>query len=296
MTVLVLGATGKTGKPVVDALVAQGVKVRAASRNPAAASESVEPVRFDWADRGTWAAALSGVDGLYVVGPYAAPDAAELLDALLAAAPQVERVVLLSVLGADMLPDAVPMQAWEASVRASGKQWTILRPNWFQQNFGEGAFTATLRDGAQLRLPAADATVGFVDTRDIAEVAAAALTQDGHTGQIHIITGPERLSHASAMGILGHAAGRELRYTALTADEFAQELHDAGLDDRSITWQLGLFTLIRDGANALLTDTVERITGHPARSLEAYAREHATVWRSTARGGNPEPALRGVRP
>jgi uncharacterized protein YbjT (DUF2867 family) len=293
MTVLVLGATGKTGKPVVDALVARGVKVRAASRNPAPATDGVEPVRFDWADRDTWATAVSGVDGLYVVGPYAEPDAAVLLDVLLAAAPELQRVVLLSVIGADLLPDVVPMAAWEASVRGSGKQWTILRPNWFQQNFGEGAFTPPLRDGAPLQLPAADAAVSFVDTRDIAEVAAAALTEDDHAGQVHVLTGPESLSHARAMVILGNAAGKELRYTALTGDQFAQQLRDAGLDDRSVTWQLGLFTLIRNGANNLVTDTVERITGHPARSLETYAREHADTWRSTALSDDdPEPALR----
>lgn len=279
MTVLVLGATGKTGQPVVDALVARGVKVRAASRNPAPATDGVEPVRFDWADRDTWADALSGADGLYVVGPYAEPDAETLFDALLAAATEVRRVVLLSVIGADELPAEVPMAAWEASVRGSGKQWTILRPNWFQQNFGEGGFTATLRAGAPLQLPAADAALGFVDTRDIAEVAAAALTEDGHAGRTHIITGPEALNHARALAILGSAADRELSYAALTTDEFEQQLRGAGLDERSITWQLGLFTLIRSRANDLVTDTVERITGHPARSLESYAREYAAAWR-----------------
>ncbi|MFE7797897.1 SDR family oxidoreductase [Nocardia sp. NPDC057440] len=286
MTVLVLGATGKTGRPVVDALVARGVKVVAASRNPAPATDGIETVRFDWADRATWEQALANVDGLYVVGPYAEPNGAVLVRELLAAAPQVQRVVLLSVLGADLLPDVVLMAGWEADVRDSGKEWTILRPNWFQQNFGEG-FATPLREYGALELPAADAALGFIDTRDIAEVAAAAFTEPGHAGQIHVLTGPESLSHAKVMAILGAAAGREFRYTPLTADEFAARLRATGADDNSITWQLGLFTLIRDGVNAIVTDTVERVTGHPARSLAAYAAEHAAAWRNGPRSERP---------
>ncbi|MFF7940860.1 NAD(P)H-binding protein [Nocardia gamkensis] len=278
MTVLVLGATGKTGRPVVDALVARGVHVRAASRTPAAATTGVEPVRFDWADRSTWAAALHGIDVVYVVGPYAVPGEPGLVGELLAAAAHVRKVVLLSVLGVDELPDAVPMAAWEADVRASGKEWIILRPNWFQQNFGDG-FAASLRENGELALPAADAVVGFVDTRDIAEVAAAALTEDGHGGEVHILTGPEVVTLRQVTETLGEAAGRELRYRAITADRFADGLREAGLDERSIIWQSALFRLIRDGGNAVVTDTVERITGHPARDLKSYARENAATWR-----------------
>ncbi|WP_280493576.1 NAD(P)H-binding protein [Nocardia asiatica] len=278
MTVLVLGATGKTGKPVVDALVARGVDVRAASRNPEAATAGVEPVRFDWADRSTWAPALHGIDSLYVVGPYTVPGEPGLVGDLLAAAGHARKVVLLSVLGVEQLPDALPMAAWEADVRASDKEWTILRPNWFQQNFGEG-FAASLRENGELALPAGDAVVGFVDTRDIAEVAAAALTEQGHAGEVHVVTGPAALSLRQVTKTLGEAAGRELGYTALTSDQFADGLRKAGLDERSITWQLGLFRLIRDGGNAIVTDTVERITSRPARELESYARENAAIWR-----------------
>ncbi|MFI6322817.1 NAD(P)H-binding protein [Nonomuraea sp. NPDC050556] len=258
MTILVIGATGKTGRPVVEALRARGMKVKAASRSG--------EVRFDWADRETWAPALEGAEGAYIVGPYGEQDGAVLVGELLASAPELRRVVLLSVLGADLLPGVVPMAAWERDVRASGKEWTILRPNWFQQNFGEG-FAPALCDESTLALPAGDAPVSFVDTRDIGEVAAAALTEDGHHGQTYVLTGPEALDHHQALAILGPG----LRYVALTEEEFAGGLRRAGADDRVITWQLGLFSTIRDGENALVTDTVERVTGHPARPLSAYA-------------------------
>jgi uncharacterized protein YbjT (DUF2867 family) len=281
MTVLVIGASGKTGRPVVDALVARGVAVRAAGRTAAARGAGVEPVRFDWADRDSWTQALSGVDAAYVVGPYMVPDRPSLVGDLLAAAPDLRRVVLLSVIGVDLLPDAVPMARWEADVRASGLDWTILRPNWFQQNFGEG-FAPALRDSGVLALPAADAAVGFVDTRDIAEVAAVALTEPGHAGRTYVVTGPAALTHAQAVQTLGEAAGRPLSYTALEEHEHAETLRAAGVDAASVEWQRGLFRLIRDGRNAVVTDTVERVTGHPARSLAGYAAEHATSWRPAA--------------
>jgi uncharacterized protein YbjT (DUF2867 family) len=280
MTVLVIGATGKTGRPLVEALVARGVKVRAASRKPGAASEGVEPARFDWSDRQSWADALRGVEGLYIVGPYAEADADVLVGELLAVADDVRRVVLLSVIGADRLPSAVPMARWERDVRASGKAWTILRPNWFQQNFGEGGFTAPLRDRGLLELAAADAAVSFVDTRDVAEVAATALTEDGHDGQVYEITGPRALTHADVVALLGSAAGRELRYVVLDPELMVDRMRTAGATERTVLWQQGLFAMMRAGADAPVSDVVRRVTGREPRSLTDYASEHAADWRS----------------
>jgi uncharacterized protein YbjT (DUF2867 family) len=281
MTVLVIGATGKTGAAVVDALTARGVKVAAATRTPETARprDGVRPVRFDWADRAGWAPAFDGVEGVYIVGPYAHPTGEELVGELLAdAGSGVRRIALLSVIGADRLPPEVMMADWERDVRSSGAEWTILRPNWFIQNFGN-AFAATLRDKGLLELPAGDAALSFVDTRDIAEVAAAALTEDGHAGQVYDITGPESFTYAQALKILGDAAGRELTYRAISHEQAARNLRAAGVRERSVTWQRGLYDLILAGANAEVTDVVERVTGHPARTLAAYAAENAALWR-----------------
>ncbi|MGW0802523.1 NAD(P)H-binding protein [Nonomuraea sp. NPDC002799] len=280
MRCLVIGATGKTGVPLVRALADRGVAVRAASRHPAAgAAGAVENVRFDWSDRATWRPALRDVDGLYVVGPYAEPDAAVLVRDLIDAAPRVRRVVLLSILGVELLPTAIPMATWEDDVRAAGGEWTILRPNWFQQNFGHGGFTDGLRRSGELALPAGDAPVGFVDTRDIADVAAIALTQDGHAGATYTLTGPEALTHGQALKRIGAAAGRELRYVALPPDGFAERMRASGSPEYAVTWQSGLFRLIREEVNNLVTGTVTDVTGRPARSVKSYAAEYAATWR-----------------
>ncbi|MCP2342739.1 NAD(P)H-binding protein [Actinomadura rupiterrae] len=273
MKVLVIGATGKTGRAVMDALTARGAEALAAIRNP-----SPDGVRFDWADRTTWKPALEGADALYIVGPYAQPDADVLLRDLLATATNVRRIVLLSVIGADKLPSIVPMAGWERDVQNSGKEWTILRPNWFQQNFAEG-FLPALQNGT-LELPAGDAAVSFVDTRDIAEVAAIALTSDGHSGQTYELTGPEALTHTEALEILSKVADRDLRYVPLDPSAHTEAMRAAGAPERTITWQAALFSQIRDGSDATITNTIERLTAHPARTFTAFATEHAPTWQS----------------
>jgi uncharacterized protein YbjT (DUF2867 family) len=279
MTVMVIGATGKTGRPVVDALAARGVKVGAASRNPATGrtADGVVPVRFDWDDRVTWAPALQGVEALYIVGPYAHPVGERLVGELLAEATDTRRVVLLSVIGAELLPDEAMMAHWERSVRASGKDWTILHPNWFFQNFGTG-FAPALRDRGVLALPAGEGRVSFVDTRDIGEVAAAALTEDGFAGQTLTITGPDSLTHAEAVAIVAEASGRTLTFDAVAPVQAEANSRAAGVGERTIIAQRGLFQVIRDGGNAPVTDVVERVTGHRPRSFAQYAAENAEVW------------------
>ncbi|MQY05744.1 NmrA family NAD(P)-binding protein [Actinomadura macrotermitis] len=275
MNTVVIGATGKTGRPVVEALAARGVRARAASRHPA----GPDGVRFDWADRATWEPALRGAEALYLVGPYALPDGAGLPGELLAAAPGVRRVVLLSALGADVAGDELLMAGWEADVRASGREWTVLRPNWFLQNFDEGAFAGLLRETGTLALPADDAPVAFVDTRDVGEVAAAALTEDGHGGRTYVLSGPEALTHAAVAESLGAAAGRDVRYVPIDEEQHAAALRAAGADEGTVAGMRALFRMVRDGVFAPVTGTVEQVTGRPPRSLKAYAEERAAAWR-----------------
>ena len=167
--VLVVGATGKTGRRVVAQLTALGIPVRAASRSG--------QQRFDWLDRSTWKAALDGVSGVYVVPPDGTTTVPAFLE--LAEASDVERLVLLSARGVDVPGyfgdvDVEGMLLNERAVRSAGPDWTILRPGWFAQNFSEGVFRDGIL-GGELRLAAGDGATSFVDTVDIAAVAVAAL-------------------------------------------------------------------------------------------------------------------------
>src|SRR5262245_42487502 len=163
MTVWVEGATGKAGRRVVRALAAAGVPVRAAGRHPGERHGSVTPVRFDWYDETSWAPALGDAGTLFVKGLDSDDHAAEIITRLIASAPGVRRVVLMSAAGVDRTPDSAPRHALERAVQNSGKRWTILRPNWFLQNFDEddAVFARALRETDELYAGSGDARVAF---------------------------------------------------------------------------------------------------------------------------------------
>jgi uncharacterized protein YbjT (DUF2867 family) len=274
---LVLGAHGTTGRRVASRLEARGVATRLGSR-------SGEPP-FDWADDRTWPAVLDGVSAAYVVY---SPDlvAPEALDrvrrfAALAADGGVGRLVLLSGRGEKAAEQA------EQAVMATGTAWTIVRSAFFAQNFSEKGFEEFIRSGT-VALPAPEVGEPFVDAEDVADVAMAALTEEGHTGQVYEVTGPRLLSFADAVADIAAATGRPLVFERITAAEFVARLTAAGLpgDDAQVFAEI--FETVLDGRNAHLSDGVQRALGRPPRDFTDYAAAAAAtgVW-SDAPGSTP---------
>lgn len=264
-TVLVIGGTGKTGRRVAGRLAGRGVPVRIGSRsgNPA----------FDWDDPSTWSAALDGIDKVYVTyyPDLAFPGVPELIAefAKAAAIHGVTKVVLLSGRGED------GALASEESVTHSGLAWTIVRCNWFNQNFNESFFLRPVLDGC-IAIPAGDALEPFVDADDIADVAVAALTEPGHDGQVYELSGPRLLGFHEVAKEISAATGRDVVYRPVTAAEYEVMLAREGLPREFVD----LFTLILDGRNASVTDGVQRALGREPRDFADFAREAAAsgVW------------------
>ncbi|MFE3195649.1 NAD(P)H-binding protein [Nocardia sp. NPDC059240] len=268
-TVLVLGATGKTGRRVLDLLTAAGTRVRAGSRSAA--------VPFDWTDRGTWAAALAGVNAVYLsyqpdlAVPGAPADIKAFCDAAVAAG--VHTVVLLSGRGE---PEALEC---EAIVRDSGLRWTVVRCSWFAQNFSEGAFADSIVAG-EVALPAGDVPEPFVHADDIAEVAVAALLDERHVGEVYELTGPRALSFAEAVAEIATETGREIAYIPLTRTDFVAALTSYGVPGDEISLLDYLFGTVLDGRNSATADGVRRALGREPRDFAEYARDVAKsgVW------------------
>jgi uncharacterized protein YbjT (DUF2867 family) len=268
-TILVLGGTGKTGRRVAERLWAEGLPVRLGSR-------SGDP-RFDWQDPATWGPALEGASAVYLSSfpDLASPGAPAAVEALSAAAAErgVRRLVLLSGRGEE------EAQRAERVVMASGLEWTVVRCSWFNQNFSEGAFTDFVRDGA-LAVPAGEVPEPFVDAEDIADVAVAALTEDGHAGRVYDVTGPRLLTFAEALEEISRATGRDVRLVPISHEELAAGLEEAGVADE-YTWLLTyLFREVLDGRNASVADGVQRALGRRPKDFRDYAREAAAsgVW------------------
>ena len=266
--VLVLGGTGKTGRRVVKRLEARGLPVRVGSR-------SGEPP-FDWEDRSTWAPVLEGVGSAYISHYLdALPGAAETVGSFaeLAVANGVRRQVLLGGRGE---PEA---ECVEAAARDSGAELTILRSTWFAQNFSEGAFLDFVLAG-EVTLPAGDTPEPFVDVDDIADVAVAALTEEGHEGEVYELTGPRLLTFEEAVGEIARAANREIRYVPVSMPEFESLLAEQEVPAEYVWLLTYLFTEVLDGRNAYLTDGVRRALGREPRDFGEYVRDAAAtgIW------------------
>ncbi|MFC6088349.1 NmrA family transcriptional regulator [Saccharothrix lopnurensis] len=186
----------------------------------------------------------------------------------------VRRLVLLSSRGVVEMRDERLLAA-EALVSGSGADWTVVRPDWFDQNFDEGFFRPSVVAG-ELVLPLGDHVLGFVDADDIAAVAVRALTEDGHEGRTYELSGPELLSFPRALGLITEVTGLDVRFRG-TADDY-REVVPADLADAQVAaWEAC--------GDSELTDTVERVTGRPPKDFRRYVEQawEGGAWREGRR-------------
>jgi uncharacterized protein YbjT (DUF2867 family) len=270
-TILILGATGKTGSRITQRLKAAGHPVRVGSRaaNPP----------FDWEDRATWEAALDGIHAVYIAyqPDLAVPGALETVQAFtdLAVKSGVSKLVLLSGRG------EVEAEQAERVIQHSGVDWTLLRASWFSQNFSEAHFLEPILQG-ELALPVGNIAEPFVDAEDIAEIAVEALTKPGHSGQLYELTGPRALTFAEAVNEIARETQRNIHFVAVPPQAYREALEQAQLPAQLIDLVLYLFTTVLDGRNTPIADGVQRALGRPARDFTDYVRRTAAtgIWGS----------------
>ncbi|MBO1331028.1 NmrA family NAD(P)-binding protein [Streptomyces sp. VRA16 Mangrove soil] len=271
--ILVTGATGNAGSQVVRALAATGTPVRALSRSGAAGAlpPGAESVAGDLGRPETVRPALDGVHGLFLLPGYAGQEQI-LADARAAGVRQVVLLSSSSVPGGEE-SNAVTgyMMEAEAAVRASGLAWTFLRPCAFMSNSLEWADQLRKGDVVRAAFPAVRAAV--LDPYDIGEVAARVLRSDAYDGRSLALSGPEALTPADRVRILGEALGRPLRFEGLS-DEEARADFSARMPQPYVD---AFFRFYVDGTldESPVLDTVERVTGRPPRTFAQWAREHA---------------------
>jgi uncharacterized protein YbjT (DUF2867 family) len=277
--ILVTGATGSVGRHVLAGLLAAGNRVRALTRSPdgAGIAEQAEIVRGDLAEPDLLADALSGVHAVYLMAMGGA--AQRVVD--IAERRGVQRIVLLSTGDVrddvERQPDAVAEVhgAFEQAVARSGLQWTFLRSNEFAGNSLQWA--SQIRAGDVVRAPYPRACTAPIHERDIAAVAVRALTEDGHHGAKYVLTGPQALTHADQLDMIGAAIGRRLRFQEIPV-EAAREAMVRYAPAPIVDAVLGQLAAAVDHP-PVLTGTVHATTGRPARTFEEWARDHADDFR-----------------
>lgn len=262
-SILVTGATGKTGSRVMSRLKAAGYDPRPGSRRAR--------IPFDWDDATTWSNALRDIKGVYINyhPDFGFPGAIENLSGFTRAAQSagVQRLVMLSGRG------EYHAQRAEGVIARSGLQYTIVRSAWFAQNFSEGALRDPVMEGV-LPVPGNGIEEPVIDIEDLADVIAAALTGPGHSGQVYECTGPRLLTFAEAADILSGATGRHIGYLPISFEEFHASLEAAsGVLFADIVTDIARETF--DGRNAKLGDGVMRAIGRPPRDFSEFAKAAA---------------------
>lgn len=257
--ILVLGATGKTGKRVAQKLQKSGLPIREGSRNG-------DP-SFDWEKPENWSNILSNVQMTYITfqPDLAVPGAVNKIQTFVEVARQsgVQKLVLLSGRGEK------EAQACENIVIDSGLSWTIVRASWFMQNFSEHFFLDAVLAG-HLVVPKTVALEPFVDVDDIAEVVVETLVNDEHNENIYELTGPELLSFKDTTQMIGSAIDRPITYQEVSMDEYVNMLREYRVPEDTIWLIKYLFTEVLDGRNESLTDGVGKVLGREPTSFKEY--------------------------
>ncbi|MFF1279117.1 NAD(P)H-binding protein [Streptomyces marokkonensis] len=268
-TTLVIGATGTTGSRTAAQLTAAGHRVKAASRR-ATPVAGAEPVTFDWHDPATHAAALAGVDRVYLIPPLGSSDPATMMLPFLhqARTAGVHRAVLLS---SSAIPKGgTAVGTVHQALPALFEQWAVLRPSWFMQNFtSTHAHARSIRDDNTIWTATASGRIGFIDAGDIAAVAVHALTDEQAPNTDLVLTGPQALSYDDIATVITDVTGRPVMHHRLSYEQMRDRL-TAQVPPEFAALLAGMDRAIANGAEDRVTDTVQRLTGRPPRTFRSF--------------------------
>ena len=283
--ILITGASGNVGTELVKILTARGVALRAMVRSPEAAQKiearaGVEIVAGDFNDAATIARALAGIDRAFLLTPSSEQaEAQQSAFVDVARRAGVQHLVKLSQWAA-ALDSPVRFLRYHAAVehtiRASGLPYTFLRPNLFMQGF-LGFRTSIIAQGSFFAA-AGEAKISVIDVRDIAAVAAVALTEPGHAGRIYDLTGPEALTHSEMAAWLSAALGRRVDFVDVSPDAMRGALIGIGLPAWQVEGLLEDYAHYRCGEASAVASGVQDVTGHAPRSFADFARDYVPAF------------------
>ena len=270
--VLITGATGVLGKAIVKSAIDAGLEVRQAVRNPANANPKAGAVQFDYAKPSTILPGLEGMAAVVLIAPPLEASAPALLGPVVTAAKQanVRHIVLISAFGVNH-NEGAPMRIVEHLVIESGVPYTILRPNFFMENFSAGFLASSIRKQNAIFLAAADGKTSFISVEDIAATVTAVLKQS-LTGKELDLTGPEALDHFQIVKIITEATGRPIEYHSLTEEQMLEGARTQGMPEPVVAYLGMLYSVVRAGLAAGVSDDFEKITGRQPQNFEAFAR------------------------
>ena len=280
--ILVTGANGNIGSAVVPDLLDRGAPVRVLVRDTAKAQKAfgdrVEIIEGDLSDTASVHSALDGVEKVILNTP-SLDGYIDLQRPLIDAAAQagIAHLVRISVMGADLtspISYARGHAALDAHLASTDLPWTVLAPSGYFQNLLSSA--ESIRQGA-IYGSAGDGAVGFIDTRDIAEVAAAILTGGGHVGQTHVLTGGRAITYSEIAAAFQSELGHDVAYVDVPPEAFGENLRGFGLPDSQVTDILALFEVFKAGYATTVTPDVAQLLGRQPRTITDFVHDYRAV-------------------
>jgi uncharacterized protein YbjT (DUF2867 family) len=279
--VLVTGATGNNGSRLVPALCSAGVEVRAFVRDEAKAQPlrevGAEIYVGDLDQPETIKPALEGVDKIYLLtwnGPTQAQQVLNVIEAAKQAGnPHIVRHSMWGYERSRIIQQGYQV---DEALKSSGLPWTLLKPTFFMQNIMLAA--QTIASDGVIYWDMGDGKLAMIDIQDIVDSAVAVLTGSGYEGQTYILTGPEAISFHEVAGTLSQVLGKEIKYVNVPGEAVLGSMVSMGFPEWIARGYLELDEGFSQGFANRATDNVAKLTGHPARSFEQFAREFAQVF------------------
>jgi uncharacterized protein YbjT (DUF2867 family) len=282
--ILITGAGGTVGTALVEQLKRSDQKIRLTFRSQDKAAQAAAAgygaVVLDYAQPETLGPAFDGVDTVFLLGTGVLGQAEGEINLVNAAkAAGVQKIVKLSMWGAGTEEYALARmhRTVERAIEASGLEWTFLRPNNFMQTFVTYEAESIRAEGA-FYLPAGEAKINHIDVRDIARVAARALTAPGHVGKAYNLSGSKAISYTEAAAILSEALGKPVRYVAVSDDTAKSAMIAGGAPEIYADYLIELYQYFRAGRAAGVSSVVKDITGHDPMTFEQFARDYAEAF------------------
>ena len=277
--ILVTGATGNVASILIPMLLQSGQQVRALVHEEAKSQglrdQGAEVVVADLEKPATLDAAVVGVDKIYLLvsnSPNGGQHGINLIDAVTRSGGQ-PHVVRHGMFGDSRSRLFAQHEQVAAALARSGLPVTTMRPTFFMQNTLAGA--ETVASAGQLYWAMDDAKLSMIDIRDIAECAAAVLTSDGHIGESYVLTGPQAVSFHEVASALSGALDKPVTYINVPNEAMVQSMTEMGFSEWTALGYAELMDGFKDGFAKEATDNVQRLTGHPARSVETFASDFA---------------------
>ncbi|EQA46928.1 NAD(P)H-binding protein, PF13460 family [Leptospira broomii serovar Hurstbridge str. 5399] len=281
MKIFVYGGTGLVSGFIVDLLLASGHEVYAGTRNPltGARKPNLHWVFADALQPDKGLEVLEKVDRAFFLSPPGYTDQYAILNPWLEKAKlrKLDKVVLMSAMGVEHAPPEAPFRKLEIAFENSGLPFTILRPNWFMQNFHTFWISGILKD-KKIYFPGGEAKTSFIDARDIASSAVSALLNDSFNGKGIALTGREALTHREVADKISNATGLAVSYVDITAEDFKKGLLQAGLSEDYANFMVYIAGALKEGYSSPVLTSVKEMTGKDPIKFDEYALDNKAAW------------------